>query len=140
MRYLRFLPLAMAVLALSLASCSDSTSPTESTNTTPKRELLTGKTWKTMVYTMNGVDLSSEVQHLTSFSDDGTYVATNSDGSTEPGVWEFAQNDTHIIMDKGTDIEIDWTVLELTATSLKLESSATFQGVTFKGHYEGVPE
>jgi hypothetical protein len=98
-----------------------------------KTDILSAKAWKFQ-------DLSAFGQNVTAlgvagylggiansdfkFNKDGTYTATNrtSSASTQ-GKWEFGNNETQLILDKGTANETPYDIITLSNTNLDLRVS-----------------
>lgn len=86
--------------------------------------------------TNSGLVIAAAFTHLVyenseyDFNDNGTYTLT-SDLVDEDGVWELVDNKT-IIMDKGTDDEVELEILEIDNTILKLKLSV-------EGNFFGTP-
>ena len=138
MKATRTLALLILPLLVAVAGCSDD--PTSSDDGRTRKEILTAKPWRTTRATLNGADITPMAQKLTAFATDGTYVATNPDNSTEPGVWEFSSDEKRLLMDKGTDTEVDWEIVELTGSSLKVRATATLGGSTLTSELNAVPQ
>jgi hypothetical protein len=105
---------------VAFVSCKKEVTPpvTPPVNNPTKKELVTKK-WSLQEYYENGqIDSSMGALTLT-FNTDGTYLIV-ADGDSEYGDWEFANNETQIIIDKDSDPLI-LTIQELTSTKLKVE-------------------
>ncbi len=118
----------LALAIVSISACEDTP-----TNPGDNRSLLTARPWKTTSYTVDGADLTSLAQVRTVFKTDGTYTATNPDGSTESGTWAFNVDETSIAMTEGATTT-DWSIMTLTSTSMRLRAAlagsvADWQGI-----------
>jgi|GEM_PF-3784164 len=125
-----FLLATVAIVALTAAGCTDSVDPNAS-----KTTLLTNNTWTTTKYTVGGNDYRQFVQQTTTFNADGTYSATFSN-KTETGTWKFNVDETNLEMTEGSSGTVNWEILTLTASSLKLRATLMGQPV----EYEGEPD
>jgi hypothetical protein len=104
---------------VAFASCKKEETPAPPT----KKEMLT-KTWKIQSLTANGQQMPDSffVNSRLTFKADGTYTET--DGSdTDTGTWEFTDNDTKILMDKGTSDEQSADILELSSSKLRMKET-----------------
>ena len=139
--------LFVAAMGLSaLSSCKkDSTSPAPS-----KTELLTAKSWKVTgdvtVETTNGKTTTTdnfatasacEKDNFVKFSGDKKAVfdegANKCQGAnqTETGIWDFNSDQTKLTLGApGTSMVGQFDVVELSATTLKLSQSDTYNGTT----------
>lgn len=125
MKKLQFLRLLFAALLMvTMVSCDNE----DDDNATPNNQsLLTAGVWNGDKIYYQGIDVTEDFAAIIDvkdtsikFTKDGTYTIT-SDGSEEKGTWEFANNETQILMDKGTDDEMLVDVNKLTATELWVE-------------------
>ncbi|MFC5271993.1 lipocalin family protein [Adhaeribacter terreus] len=96
-----------------------------------KKELLI-KEWKTKALIYNGVDiiddpLSIGYKNGYYIFTDSTYVAFHVSFS-HSGPWEFQSNESILTLDPDTPSEVNWTILDLTANSLKLKRGAFVSG------------
>ncbi|MBB6612019.1 hypothetical protein H7F15_13295 [Pontibacter sp. Tf4] len=128
MKKLQFLSYLFAALFMvTMVSCDDDDDDT--TNPNPDKEtLLTAKVWNgSKVYYQNA-DFTEQVKELfdistttIKFNADGTYTASMSGEDDETGTWEFASNDTKIVMDSESSDPITVDINTLTATELWVE-------------------
>jgi len=132
--------LLLLAVVFNLASCGDKD---EDTPAPSKQTLLTTKTWKVSKAIVDGEDMVQDpflgyfYQYTYKFNTDKTYTFSLLTIS-EPGMWEFASNETVIVLNPGTDDEERWTITELKENSLK----ATYVDPTdnSKTEYEFVPK
>lgn len=122
MKNLKFLTyLFAALLMFTTVSCSDDD---DDKDLSPDKEaLLTAGVWTGNKIFVGGQDFTSiygDPSTVTmTFDDDGTYTL-NIDGDVKEGTWEFTNNNTQVIMDKGPD-EVVVDVNRLTSTELWAE-------------------
>jgi len=117
--------LLILTLVFNLASCGDKEDKEDDAAEPSKTALLTAKTWKISKVSSNGVEMSEDDDPLVTlimlstfkFNTDKTYTTTLLESET--GTWEFASNETIIVLDSGTDDESQWTITELKENSLK---------------------
>jgi len=133
MNKLRLLTILFATLFLTtLASCSkdDDAEPSKTT-------LLTSKTWVANQVLVDSINRTNEfdfdIQSIKyTFEERGVYLYTYN-GSVSNGTWEFTDNETKILFDKGTSYEASSDLVKLSSTSLTLSSKVTnpANGITF---------
>ncbi len=117
--------LLLVALVFNLTSCGDDKESDPKPAT--KKEILTAKSWKMAKIVYNGQDVSSVDDPMVAafmnsrvkFNADGTATFTSS-GSTDSGIWEFASNETVVVLDPRTPDEERWTLTELKDNSLKV--------------------
>ncbi|MCR6637834.1 MAG: lipocalin family protein [Sporocytophaga sp.] len=117
--------------------------PPQNTNT---KELLVGKNWKltkanTTTDTANILTnpfysalVGCITDDILTFKDDNTY--TLSDGETpcsaailpESGTWEVSQDQKSLITNKGTDEEKTLTIVEVTASKVRVNTEFEYMG------------
>ena len=131
--------LFILVLVLASVSCS------KDDNNQPTKKDLFAKTWKQtdLLASLAGTAATSvfttvlkacEQDNLWQFKADGTYTVT--EGATKcgtadvvtTGTWTFIENDTKVTFVDATNGTQTFTISELTATSLKLSGTQTYQG------------
>jgi hypothetical protein len=108
---------------LALASCKKDDDPAPKSKT----ELLTANTWKFSSVTTSDADIQTFLTAFLTGSEitykkDFTYTSTtllSTDVTT--GKWEFADNETAILLDKGTSDEDKQTILKLDGSNLELK-------------------
>lgn len=131
MKKLQFLSyLFAALLMVTLVSCDD-----DDDDATPDKEaLLTAGVWTGSKIYYNGVDMTEDFSSFLDvesttirFFNDGTYTV-DVDGNAEDGTWEYTNNQTQILMDKGTDDELVADVNKLTSTELWVEGDFADMG------------
>jgi len=105
--------LILAVM-FNLSSCGD-----KDTAEPSRLELLTSKTWLTNKVSASSFDFSEFLKGTTiTFNKDKTFIA-NSSILPDSGNWEFASDETIIVIEPGTSDEQRWTLTELQENSLK---------------------
>ena len=110
-----FYYLLILTLMLNLSACGD-----KDTAEPSRLELLTAKTWQTSKVTLGSIDLSLILTGTTiRFNNDKTFTG-NSSILPASGNWEFASDETIIILNPGTTDEVQLTVTELKENSLKV--------------------
>lgn len=128
MKLSRTLLALFALSILALAGCTETlTSPGAS-----KTTLLTQYTWKTVSFKVDGSDQTAASLKLQTFKTDGTYSADN---GAKTGSWEFNVDTTNLVVDKGQLNEVNWNILILSSTELKLKAN----GANVL-EYDGVPQ
>jgi len=113
MKASRYLLPLFAVALLALTSCEDTP-----TNPGDKKATLTANAWKTLTFTVDGVDDPTAPTKQV-FNADGTYSATIS-GATVPGTWSLNVDETGITITT-VGVAVDWSIISLTSTSLHLK-------------------
>lgn len=102
---------------LAFSSCGkDEDKPSERTN-------LLSKSWRTTAVLINGDTVIDPILSSLriSFAASGTYNM-NFAGSARTGSWEWANSENNILLDKSASRSENWKVLELGASSLKVET------------------
>ncbi len=124
-----------ALIALSSCSKDDDPTPTKS-----KTDLLVQNTWKYKAMLPQN-DFAAQLYSILYKDSEYTFKADKTYSSvfftlTVPGKWEFAENDTQLILDKGEQSEtkfkvktLDDSTLELTVIDPDLTSEITVQYV-----------
>ena len=124
--------LLLAVFALVIIfGCSKD----DETENLPKEQMLAGETskeWKYVSYSMSGYqsdDLAGEDDYPNvTFSKDGTYTETYSDGTESTGTWQFNTDKTEIVATTGSDglsISMTYKIKSLSNDKLILQSDLT---------------
>lgn len=129
MKKIQFLTYLFAALfTITMVSCSDDDDDKDDTITPGKEALLIADTWFGSKVYYQGADFTEQAKtylDITTvsieFSESGTYTGNISGDDSETGTWEFTNNDTQIIMDKGTPDELIVDVNRLSTTELWVE-------------------
>ncbi|NDK55946.1 hypothetical protein [Pontibacter fetidus] len=133
MKKLQFLSyLFAALLMFTTVSCDDDD---DNDNVNPDKEaLLLADVWTGSKIYLGGQDVTEDYKDIfdvttvsVKFYEDGTYTF-DMDGTAEDGTWEFANNQTQVLLDKGTDDEELVDINKLTATELWAEGDLTGMG------------
>jgi len=69
-------------------------------------------------------EILSEFQFDITFNEGGTYLLEDMEGS-ETGTWELISNNTKVLLNKGTQDEVELDISELTDSKLVLTESGT---------------
>ncbi len=127
-KYLALLIFCFVSLIL-ISSCKKDDEPKQPSKT----DILTAKAWqfqdaRAFDQSLTTLGLTDALGGLTNsdfkFNADGTYVATNrSTGTASQGKWEFASNETVLLLDKGTAEETSLQITTLTDKNLDLKLS-----------------
>ncbi len=117
MRFSRVLLLLLVPALLTLGACKDDSPSGPGSD---KKSILTAKPWKTTLFTIEGADARSLHWETTTFKADGTVTGVQADGDTDSGTWEFNTDETQLIV-KDLGPGYNWTILELTGSSLKVK-------------------
>jgi len=121
----------VCLAALSFGACSDSsTEPT-----VDKFEALTAKPWKVVSYTEGGTDMTQIGPKELTFKVDSTVK-----WGEYSVPWEFASNESQIVLNKGESDERTWDIVDLTSSSLKLKKTQFLLGVPFTTTLAAVPK
>lgn len=116
---LKLLAIAAVLPVLGLLSCGDDAPP-------GKTPLLVNKSWSIVSYEIGGEDVLEDCQrdNLIIFSSDGYYTSYIGEILCEEeeidtgGTWIFKANETILSFRPFNDADQDWTIRELTETSL----------------------
>lgn len=127
MKRINLLTYLLLVCAVIVTACGDD----EEEVLTGKLALLTAHQWK---YSTCESDDEVTVEFANAFNAGATYTfAKNGTYAAKlgnvfsnlpfDGVWEFASNESQLILDKGTDEEIIYTIEQLSSTTLSVGES-----------------
>jgi hypothetical protein len=127
MKKLKLFSLLMVLGLVVMSACGDD----EENVATGKTGLITAHQWK---FSTTEADDEFTVEFTNAFysgssytfSQNGTYAAklgTAFSNAPYSGVWEFSANESQLILDKGTDEELIFTIETLTSTTLSLTES-----------------
>ncbi len=119
----------LLTVLLNLSSCSEDKDNDPKPAT--KKEILTAKSWKMAKIVYDGQDVSTDEDQFLSilmgyeikFNADGTATLTLFGSSPDTSTWEFASNETVLVLDANTADEARWTITELKDNSLKIRVS-----------------
>jgi hypothetical protein len=127
----RFSGIALAALVCVLVlSCKDHEAKPS------VRPLLVGKTWVTVRFEMNGIDVTDaqqeecETDNTTTFFSDGTFIDDIGDVLCEEGekniegAWSFKANETIISFRPAGETPSDWNIVQLTEGKLIISQYA----------------
>ncbi|MBC8052596.1 MAG: hypothetical protein H7Y13_05990 [Sphingobacteriaceae bacterium] len=137
----KILPVLLLLIVTCFACRTDDSIFTPSNKITVKTELLTGKSWKLTAYTEAGLDAlhttyeTCELDNIERFLVGGIYRVDEGLTTCEPGdpqiyvegKWEV-KGDKLILSDDSIDLMLQFTVLSLTATTLKYSIKNLFDG------------
>ena len=114
MRRSAFVLLPAAALLAVLSGCDAAEpGPTVSERT----RLLTAEVWVLQRVEVEPDDGTVEVIAISErydFEEDGEATFTFADGTVDRGTWQFAGNETQLVFDSGTSLEVTTDILELT--------------------------
>ena len=134
---------SLILLALAAGLAFTSCSKDEDTKPQTKTEMLTGKNWKVTAQTTsvnNGnpsdtyaLESACTKDDFTTFATDGkitfdegpTKCAAN-EPQTQSGTWEFTENESKLKLSQGNGTPAEYTITELTASSMVLTITQSF--------------
>ncbi|WP_125185466.1 lipocalin family protein [Botryobacter ruber] len=96
-----------------------------------RRDMLTGGTWNGTAVYSQGTDITESAKNsgfditknTLRFDTNGNYTDTY-DGSSDTGTWEFAENESKLLLDKNTSNEQLATISQLNANTLNVTFSS----------------
>lgn len=142
------IPALLALLSMTflMTSCSKDDDDDDSKTAT---ELLTANTWNATKFEMSMAGMTMDMMQEPgakfniTFKTDGTYSVVESifgeEESTDSGTWEFIEDETAILFDKGTEDEMELTVNSLSSSMVKVSGTMTEDGMTGTMTIELVP-
>lgn len=120
--------LLLAVVFAAFSGC-DSGGPDESAS--ERARLLTAEAWVLQSMEVQPDDGTVEITSFAErydFEEDGTVTLTFEDGTTGTGAWAFAEGETKLILDAGSQSEETTDLLQLTEADLRFRFSFSAVG------------
>ena len=114
MRRSAFVLLPVVALLAVLSGC-DAAEPGPAAS--ERTRLLTDEVWVLQRVEVEPNDGTVEVTAISErydFEEDGEATYTSEDGTVDAGTWQFAGDETQLVFDPGTSLEVTTDILELT--------------------------